>query len=133
MHMEVDFVVSFGLEVFASIFVFTAMALEVFMKNSIASFKSAACVWCGIAFLRRSGEKKFSPSERLESMYMCGPAKSERRGFDSLSPHQIHNGANKAFQTDKVVVSHLLQMAQKMRHNNFAAEQRRYCALSVTI
>src|SRR5690554_1154426 len=33
---------------------------------------------------------------------------------------------NKAFQTDKVAVSHLLQKAQKPRHANFAAEQRRY-------
>jgi hypothetical protein len=32
---------------------------------------------------------------------------------------------NKAFQTDKVAVSHLLQKAQKLRHNKFAAEQRR--------
>ena len=39
--------------------------------------------------------------------------------------------ANKAFQTDKVAVSHLLQRAQKMRHNNFAAEQRRYEASQV--
>ena len=32
---------------------------------------------------------------------------------------------NKALQTDKVAVSHLLQNAQKLRHSNFAAEQRR--------
>jgi hypothetical protein len=32
---------------------------------------------------------------------------------------------NKAFQTDEIAVSHLLQKAQKLRHNNFAAEQRR--------
>jgi uncharacterized protein (TIGR02246 family) len=32
---------------------------------------------------------------------------------------------NKAFQMDKVIVSHLLQKAQKLRHNNFAAEKRR--------
>lgn len=31
---------------------------------------------------------------------------------------------NKAFQTDEVAVPHLLQKAQKLRHNNFAAEQR---------
>jgi hypothetical protein len=30
------------------------------------------------------------------------------------------------FQTDEVAVSHLLQKAQKLRHDNFAAEQRRY-------
>lgn len=34
--------------------------------------------------------------------------------------------SNKAFQRDKVAVSHLLQKAQKLRHNNFAPEQRRY-------
>lgn len=33
---------------------------------------------------------------------------------------------NKAFQRDKVAVSHLLQRAQKLCHNNFAPEQRRY-------
>jgi hypothetical protein len=33
---------------------------------------------------------------------------------------------NKAFLRDKVAVSHLLQKAQKLRHNSFAAEQRRY-------
>jgi hypothetical protein len=32
---------------------------------------------------------------------------------------------NKAFQTDKVAVSHLLQKAQKLRHGNCAPEQRR--------
>jgi hypothetical protein len=32
---------------------------------------------------------------------------------------------NKAFQTDEIAVSHLLQKAQKLRYNNFAAEQRR--------
>jgi hypothetical protein len=32
---------------------------------------------------------------------------------------------NKAFQTDEIAVSHLLQKAQKLRHDNFAAEQRR--------
>jgi len=33
--------------------------------------------------------------------------------------------ANKAFQTDEIAVSQLLQKAQKLRHDNFAAEQRR--------
>lgn len=52
-HIEVNVVISFGLEVFASIFGFAAIALEVSMKNSIAFFTSVmACVWCGIAFLR---------------------------------------------------------------------------------
>lgn len=52
-HIEVNVVVSFGLGVFASIFGFIAIALEVYMKNSIAFFTSVmACVWCGIAFLR---------------------------------------------------------------------------------
>lgn len=52
-HIEINGVISFGLEVFASIFGFIAIALEVSMKNSIAIFTSVmACVWCGIAFLR---------------------------------------------------------------------------------
>jgi hypothetical protein len=32
---------------------------------------------------------------------------------------------NKAFQTDEFAMSHLLQKAQKLRHGNFAVEQRR--------
>lgn len=53
-HIEVNVVISFGLEVFASIFGLIATALEVSMINSIAFFTSVmACVWCGIAFLRR--------------------------------------------------------------------------------
>jgi len=52
-HIEVNVGISLGLEVFASIFGYIAIALEVFMKNSIAFFTSVmACVWCGIAFLR---------------------------------------------------------------------------------
>jgi hypothetical protein len=37
----------------------------------------------------------------------------------------IDQSPNKAFQTDEFVVSHLLQRAQKLRHYNFAVEQRR--------
>lgn len=33
--------------------------------------------------------------------------------------------SNKAFQTDEFAVSNLLQKAQKLRHRNFAAGQRR--------
>jgi hypothetical protein len=43
-----------------------------------------------------------------------------KESLTALSQH-----LNKAFQTDEVAVSHLLQKAQKLRHNNFAAEQRR--------
>lgn len=32
---------------------------------------------------------------------------------------------NKAFQTDEIAVSHLLQNTQELRHGNFAVEQRR--------
>ena len=53
-HIEVNVVFLFGLEVFASVFGFIAIVMEVFMKNSFALFTSVmACVWCGIdAFLR---------------------------------------------------------------------------------
>jgi hypothetical protein len=52
-HIEVNVAVSFGLEVFASIFGFIAIAPEVFMKDSNAVFSSIVpCVWCAIAFLR---------------------------------------------------------------------------------
>lgn len=52
-HIELNVAILFGLEIFASIFGFIAIALEVLMKNSIAFAASvAACVWCGMAFLR---------------------------------------------------------------------------------
>ena len=41
---------------------------------------------------------------------------------------RIGNGTlpvNKAFHTDEMAVSHLLQKAQKLRHGNFAGEQDR--------
>ena len=65
-HIEMNVAISLGLEIFASIIGFTSIALEVFMKNSIAiSTKVVACVWCGIAFLRSSGEKKFQPIREI--------------------------------------------------------------------
>ena len=67
-HIEVSIVISFGLEIFASVFVF-GFVMEVFMKNSIAFFTSVfACVWCGIAFLRSSGEKKFQPEREISAV-----------------------------------------------------------------
>lgn len=64
MQIEIHAAISFGLEVFA--FVGLALAfLEVFMENSVAFFlKLMACVWCGIAFLRSSGEKNFPTQAR---------------------------------------------------------------------
>lgn len=38
---------------------------------------------------------------------------------------KVLEAPNKAFQTDEFAVSHLLQRVQKLRHNKFAAEQRR--------
>ena len=67
-HIEVSIVISFGLEIFASVFVF-GFVMEVFMKNSIAFFTSVfACVWCGIAFLRSSGEKNFQPEREISAV-----------------------------------------------------------------
>lgn len=64
-HVEAHVAISFGLEVFASFFGLFSAFLGVFMKNSIAFFfRSMACVWCGIAFLRSSGENNSNPSER---------------------------------------------------------------------
>ena len=61
-HIEIHVAISFGLEIFASVFGAMAIAMEVIMKNSTAMFsQEVACVWCGIAFLRSSGEKKFQP------------------------------------------------------------------------
>lgn len=58
MHVEAYVAFSFGLEVFAFVAGFLFVT-EVFMKNSFALVgKIMACVWCGIAFLRRlSGER----------------------------------------------------------------------------
>ena len=58
------------------------------MENSIAMFSVVvACVWCGIAFLRSSGEKKFQPKREMGVFVDVLPSKSERRWFDSTSPH----------------------------------------------
>ncbi len=57
MQIEVHAAISFGLEFFA-FFGLVSVFMEVFMENSIAFFwQMTACVWCGIAFLRSSGEK----------------------------------------------------------------------------
>jgi hypothetical protein len=57
-HIEVHLAISFGLEVFASFFGLITGFVEVLMENSFAIVaKVMACVWCGIAFLRSSGEK----------------------------------------------------------------------------
>lgn len=37
----------------------------------------------------------------------------------------MRGSPNKAFQLDKIAVTYLLQKAQKLRHGNFALEQRR--------
>jgi hypothetical protein len=61
-HIEIHVVILFGLEIFASVFGSLTTAIGVIMENSIAMFSLVmACVWCGIAFLRSSGEKKFQP------------------------------------------------------------------------
>ncbi len=58
------------------------------MENSIAVFSNVmAYVWCGLAFLRSSGEKKFQPKRELNVFLDVLPSKSECRWFDSTSPH----------------------------------------------
>ena len=58
------------------------------MENSIAMCSAVvACVWCGIAFLRSSGEKKFQPKREMSVFVDVSPSRSERRWFDSTSPH----------------------------------------------
>lgn len=42
------------------------------------------------------------------------------------APTTVLEAPNKALQTDKIAASHLLQKAQKLRHNNFAVDKRRY-------
>ena len=66
MHIEIHAVISFGLEVFASFFGLDSAFVEVSMENSFAFFfQLMACVWCGIAFLRSSGEKSFRPKREI--------------------------------------------------------------------
>jgi len=61
-HVEIHVAFSFGLEVFASVQLAIAFAIGVIMENSISmATKVMACIWCGIAFLRSSGEKTFQP------------------------------------------------------------------------
>lgn len=68
MQIEVHAAISFGLEVFA-FFGLVSVYMEVFMENSIAFFlKLTACVWCGIAFLRSSGEKNL-PTQARDCVY----------------------------------------------------------------
>jgi hypothetical protein len=44
--------ISFGLDIFISVFEVVSTAMEVIMENSFAICRFAVCVWCGIAFLR---------------------------------------------------------------------------------
>lgn len=68
-HIEIHVAISFGLAIFASVFSALSLAMEVSMKNSIALLSMAeACFWCGIAFLRSSGEKNF-PTQARDCVY----------------------------------------------------------------
>ena len=81
MHFEAYVAFSIGLEVFASVVV-SVFVTEVLMNHSFALVgKVMACVWCGIAFLRRlSGERKFQPKRGMSLREDVWPAKSERGG-----------------------------------------------------
>jgi hypothetical protein len=71
-HIEIHVAISFGLEIFASIFGALSISMEVIMKNSIAiSNLGVACFWCGIAFLRSSGEKKIPTRMRDKGVRKC--------------------------------------------------------------
>lgn len=61
-HIEIHVAISFGLEIFASVLCASSIAMEEIMENSKAIYSTVvASVWCGIALLRSSGEKKFQP------------------------------------------------------------------------
>ena len=65
-YVEIHIAISFGLEVFASVFDIILTIMEVIMENSFATLSQVmACVWCGIAFLRSSGERKFQPEREI--------------------------------------------------------------------
>jgi hypothetical protein len=92
-HIEIHVAISFGLEIFASIIGAISISMEVIMENSIAMFSAVvACFWCGIAFLRSSGEKKI-PTQMRDNVFVdVLPSRGERRRFDSSSPHYIFHG-----------------------------------------
>jgi len=52
LRIEVQIVISFGLDVFASLCSCVSTIMEVIMKNLNAI--TYASVWCGVAFLRRT-------------------------------------------------------------------------------
>ena len=65
------------------------MIMEVIMTNSNAILSQVMeCVWCGIAFLRSSGERKFQPEREIDVFLDVLLGQEERRRFDSSTPHQ---------------------------------------------
>jgi hypothetical protein len=65
-HIDVHVVISFGLEFFASVVIAAFNFVEGNMQNSFAMIlKLMASFWCGMAFLRSSGEINSNPNERL--------------------------------------------------------------------
>ena len=53
-YIEVDIDILVGLEL--TVFIDYSLVMEVFMTNSITLISNfIVCVWCGVAFLRRTG------------------------------------------------------------------------------
>lgn len=76
-HIEVQVVISFGLEISISVVGASLTVMEVVMKNLNAIiFSFVACVWCGIAFLRSLVEIPTQMREKLVLTVL--PAESER-------------------------------------------------------
>lgn len=64
-QVDVHVGISFGLEISASIVARNWPTLEVDMENSLAmANKAMVFFWCGIAFLRSSGERQISTQMR---------------------------------------------------------------------
>ena len=63
MHIEVQIVISFGLDVFATFYSFLSTNMEGIMKNLNAII--LASVWCGVAFLRRTKVEILQPKREM--------------------------------------------------------------------
>ena len=96
-RVDLSVVILFGLEVISPAIDFVGCIMEAAMENLIAKLVTVmAYVWCEVAFLR--GLVKLQPKQEVNALGNTMLAKSERRRFDSSTPHQINRvGANRAF------------------------------------
>jgi len=63
LHIEVQIVISFGLDIFTTFCSFLSAIMEGIMKNLNAI--TLASVWCGAAFLRRTMVEMLQPKREM--------------------------------------------------------------------